>query len=107
MNIYVESAIARIVYWENILFKRYKGVYSKSILIVRPEGIGDMICTIPFLRELKRNYPDYRIDLVCSPIEENMMELCPYINNIFVFDTKTKKHRFKTLLRRSTDIAIS
>lgn len=105
MNIYIETIVARMVYLNQILFRKYKGPYSKSILIVRPEGIGDMIYTIPFLRELKRNYPNYKVDLVCSNIEENMMELCPYIDNVFVFDTKTKRHRFKTLLQRSSDFA--
>lgn len=105
MDIYTESLIARIVYLRYKLkyagYNKRREECNKSILIVRPEGIGDMVYTIPFLRELKRSFPEYKIDLVCSPIEENMMELCPYINKLFVFDTRTKEHRFKTLLRRS------
>jgi len=58
----------------------------KSILIVRLDGIGDMVLTSPFLRELRRNAPGALITLIVKPETRNLVEFCPYVNEVLVFD---------------------
>lgn len=67
----------------------------KKILVVRYRFIGDMILTIPFLRNLRAAYPDYQIDMLVAPNSGEVIENCPYINNFIYFDT-TRKHKYES-----------
>ena len=66
----------------------------EKILVVRYRFIGDMILTIPFLRNLRYNYPDAQIDMLVSPNSGEIIEDCPYVDNFIYFDT-TRKHRYE------------
>jgi len=57
-----------------------------TILVVRVDEIGDVILTTPFLRELRRNAPDAWITLVVKPQTAEIVEYCPYVNEIIRFD---------------------
>lgn len=65
-----------------------------KILVVRYRFIGDMILTIPFLRNLRYAYPDAQIDMLVAPNSGEVIENCPYINNFIYYDT-TRKHRYE------------
>ncbi len=65
-----------------------------KILVVRYRFIGDMILTVPFLRNLRYNYPDAQIDMLVSPNSGEVIENCPYVNNFIYFDT-TRKHKYE------------
>ncbi len=60
----------------------------RSILLIRLDAIGDMVMTSGFIRELRRNYPLARIDMVVNPLVEQMVELCPHVDEIYTFDRK-------------------
>ena len=64
------------------------------ILVVRYRFIGDTILTVPFLRNLRKFYPDAKIDMLVAPVSGELLEPCPYIDNLFYFDT-TRKHRYE------------
>lgn len=66
----------------------------KKILVVRYRFIGDMILTIPFLRNLRYNCPDAQIDMLVAPNSGEIIEDCPYVNNFIYFDT-TRKHKYE------------
>lgn len=69
---------------------------SKKILVVRYRFIGDMILTVPFLRNLRYAYPDSQIDMLVSGNSGEVIEDCPYVNNFIYFDT-TKKHKYESV----------
>ena len=54
---------------------------ARSILLVRLDAIGDMVMTSGFIRELRRNYPQARIDAVVRKIQdgETMRRLFPWL----------------------------
>ncbi len=58
------------------------------MLIVRLDEIGDVILTTPFFRELRRNLPDAWITLVVKPEVYNLVEICPYVNEVLTFNPK-------------------
>jgi ADP-heptose:LPS heptosyltransferase len=58
----------------------------RRVLVVRPDEIGDVVMTIPFLRELRRNLPQARISLLIKPALRNLAELCPYVDELIVYD---------------------
>jgi len=64
------------------------------ILVVRYRFIGDTLLTVPFLRNLRRSYPYAKIDLLVSPVSGDLLETCPYVDNIIYFDT-TRKHKYE------------
>lgn len=57
-----------------------------AILVVRLDEIGDMVLTTPFLRELRRNAPSAWVTLVVKPQVLNLVELCPYVNEVLTYD---------------------
>lgn len=65
-----------------------------KILVVRYRFIGDMILTIPFLRNLRYAFPDAQIDILVSPNSGEVIENCPYVNNFIYYDT-TRKHKYE------------
>ncbi len=66
----------------------------KKILVVRYRFIGDMILTIPFLRNLRYAYPEAKIDMLVSPNSGEVIKDCPYVDNFIIFDT-TRKHKYE------------
>ena len=56
------------------------------MLVVRLDDIGDMVLTTPLLRELRRNLPEAKITLLVKPLVHNLVELCPYVDEVLIFD---------------------
>ncbi len=65
-----------------------------KILVIRYRFIGDTILMVPFLRNLRYSYPDAQIDVLAGPVSGEILEDCPYINELIMFDT-TRKHRYE------------
>lgn len=65
--------------------KKFKGVPEK-ILFFRNDRIGDAVCTLPVLRDLKLNYPDLRIHLICSDKNKFVFENLEYIDKLIIFN---------------------
>lgn len=89
------------------------------VLVVRLDEIGDVVMTTPFLRELRRNLPDAWITLIVKPAVYNLVELCPYVNEVLTYDWNTPRRNrqlrrhgralklaWKHLWRRHFDLAI-
>lgn len=53
---------------------------ARSILVVKPDGLGDVILSIPFLRELRRNAPQARITALIRPGARNIVETLAYVD---------------------------
>jgi len=66
----------------------------KKILVIRYRFIGDTVLTIPFLRNLRKAYPEAQIDMLVGPISGDVLLNCPYIDNLIYFDT-TRKHKYE------------
>ena len=58
---------------------------QKRILLLRLDEIGDVVLTTPFLRELRKSYPEANITLVVKSQVYNLVELCPYVDEILTF----------------------
>ena len=66
-----------------------KPIASKSwenILIIRLDVIGDMVFTTPFIRELRRNYPNSHITLVARTQNETILRGCPYVSELLLYE---------------------
>ena len=104
MNKYVESTLARVIYASGFLYRLYKNIKvkrQKRILVTGTDAVGDTVCRSAFLRELRRSYPEYKITYVCHPSIKNMVETCPYIDEVFLYDNRVYKRRFLSNVKRS------
>ncbi len=61
----------------------------KRVLVIRVDEIGDVVMTTPLLRELRRNLPQAWISLVVKHGTLNLVERCPYVNELITFDWST------------------
>lgn len=68
----------------------------KKILVVRYKFIGDMVLTVPFLRNLRYMYPDAQIDILVAPNSGEIIENCPYVNKfIYLYAKKNENGKLK------------
>jgi len=55
-----------------------------KILIIQIGKIGDMICTTPVFREIKKKFPRSRIGVIIIPRSEGILKNNPHIDEIFL-----------------------
>jgi ADP-heptose:LPS heptosyltransferase len=63
----------------------------QRILVIRRDNIGDLICTLPFIHNLRRQYPQAQIDVLVNSYNQQTVEQQPDINHVYAY-TKAK-HR--------------
>lgn len=67
-----------------------------KILIISMGVIGDTVMMTPFYRNIRCNYPEAEITVVCRTVVRNLLEKCPYIDRLFFFDRIVDgKHKFE------------
>ncbi len=62
----------------------------KNILVINVNWIGDVIFSTPVFKALKKNYPKARIACLCVPRVREILESCPYVDEIIIYDEKGK-----------------
>ena len=77
----------------------------KNILISRFDHIGDFVLSTPAIRAVRENFPDAYITLVVSQTAYPLAELCPYVNEVIVFDMDFDAHNVIELIKRVTNFA--
>jgi len=64
---------------------------ASRILVLRLDGIGDVVLTSPFLRQLRRAAPNAKITLVVQPFVRNLVDRCPYVDEVLVFNPRAPR----------------
>ncbi len=75
----------------------------KKILIIRLKPIGDSILISPAVRNLKKLYPDSRIDIIVYPYAYDAVKNNKYLDNIIVLKRKNLSKLifyFKSMFKR-------
>ncbi|UCB53860.1 MAG: glycosyltransferase family 9 protein [Thiotrichales bacterium] len=79
--------------------KTYKGQFNpenfRQILIVRPAKIGDTICLLPLIRELKKALPSAEIDIYASTDNNFMFRFVPQVRHVY---TRHKRRKLASTL---------
>jgi len=55
------------------------------ILVIRYRFIGDTVLAIPFLRNLRRAFPNAKIDVLAEPVSGDTLALCPYKDELLYY----------------------
>ena len=61
---------------------------KKNILIVNVNWLGDVVFSTPFIRAIRRNYPDSRITCMAVPRCAEVLDGNPNIDDIIAFDER-------------------
>lgn len=70
----------------------------KNILVLRLDVIGDLLFTVPFLRELRRNYPEAHITFVIWEKMQGLMQGCPYVDEVIAYSCRLQEGRLSAEL---------
>jgi heptosyltransferase-2 len=70
-----------------------------SILVIRPDEIGDLVLTTSFLRELRRAAPLAHITLIVKTACPELVQHCPYVDAVYSFDFSAGITRHWSLCR--------
>ncbi len=81
-----------------------KNKVIKSILVINPFGIGDVIFSTPLLRNIQLNFPDAKIYYLCNKRSAALIKIHPLISKIFIYERDefveaSKKSFFLGLLK--------
>lgn len=68
----------------------------QRILVIPLRYIGDTILTVPLIRNLRRQFPQAEIDVLCSKTAAPLLEPCPYIRHTLI-EPKGTQARFQLL----------
>ncbi len=68
-----------------------------SILIVRMNRLGDMICTIPLIKTVRKAFPEARITVLAESSNAEIIRHEPYIDSLLVYKRGTGIYRSRVL----------
>jgi heptosyltransferase-2 len=74
-------------------------VEEKKILVIQTAYPGDAVLTLPFIQELKKQKPDYKIDVLCIPLTSEIFEASPFINSIIAMDKRGKQKSLLSFMK--------
>ena len=62
----------------------------KNILVIKHGSLGDIVQISGVLRDLKSSFTGYKISLLTTPLYQELMSKCPYIDDIILDNRKIK-----------------
>lgn len=85
----------------------------RKILIIRNDGIGDLLNSTPAISLLRRNYEDAEITVLVQPLNAPILVGNPDVDRVLIFD-RAKKHRqlrdrfqfYRQLRREQYDLVV-
>ena len=69
-------------YFQQAGYREKKKSSVENILIIHDSGVGDFIIMSAAIREIRRIYPEAHITFVVSQNVVNLVECCPYIDEV-------------------------
>lgn len=60
---------------------------SRSVLIIHPGGLGDVLLSLPAIAALRRQYPQHSIGLLAASAVGKLLRLCGVVDRIFTTES--------------------
>lgn len=84
----------------------------RSVLVIQTAFLGDVILATPVISELKRLYPDVKIDILVKKGNESLLANNPYVREVLVLDKSKSKiseiwRLTKLFKKRSYDLTLN
>ena len=61
-----------------------------SILVIKLTAVGDVVLATGSLKALRQKFPNAQIHVLTSPEASAIVQRCPYINGVIIFDASRK-----------------
>jgi len=71
-----------------ILTYKFKNKDKLKILVIQTAKIGDIVCSTPVFREIKKKYPESFLSVMVIPLVKDILINNPYIDEIIILDRK-------------------
>ena len=88
------SLIARLRHGQ----EPYRPASVERILIIRLDLIGDLLFTVPAIRNTRQRFPHARLDVLVAPNTAPLLAECPYVDRVYTLDAHTLTHLSRHLL---------
>ena len=62
----------------------------KRVLVIQTAKIGDMICSAPIFREIKKKYPHLHLTVMQSPVTAELLKYNPYVDEVIEDEGRKK-----------------
>jgi ADP-heptose:LPS heptosyltransferase len=116
--VYGFGVLARALKKRPLRTEDFRKKHIRSILVVRVDGLGDIVLMSSFIRALRAGFPDAWITLVVDRKVLRFVEMCPWVNETVGMDEQGFKYkrlfvgwlrawRTAARLRRDYDLAIN
>lgn len=70
----------------------YRPERVERILIIRLDLIGDVLFSVPAIRNTRRRFPEARLDVLVAPNTAPLLAECPYVNHVYTLDAHAVTH---------------
>ena len=74
------------------------------ILVFGIDQLGGLMTGTPFYRELRKAFPDARIVNLVGPLTYGVMQNCPYVDDVWLFDKSKTFETIKKIRAESFDL---
>ena len=78
-------------------FNRTRG--ARRVLVIEPGMLGDTVHLLPALWELRRNYPEAELHVLCSPVGAQVLALAGCADKCWIQDQARKRRTLADQLR--------
>ncbi len=69
-----------------------------NILVIQTAFLGDAVLTLPLIQEIAKSYPGSAVDVVSTPVTEELFEASPFVHKVFPLDKKRKQKRISSTI---------
>ena len=69
----------------------------KKILVLRPDRLGDIILTLPVVRNLKESFPEASVTYLCTEYTSQILDSYSLISDLIIYDRENKHKGFKKI----------
>jgi len=75
-----------------------------NILIIKISALGDVILSVPSMRAIKNKFPNAKIYCLVGKESRQILQNCPYLDGLIIYDRKEKHKGIKGILDISKDL---
>ena len=76
----------------------------QNILVIKMSAIGDVILAVPSLKAIRAKFPNANIKVLVGVQSREVLDRCPYINDVIVCDLKGKDKGIPGLWRLAKEL---
>lgn len=88
--LFVVDIIGAVIFSPLRILDKRKGLYRpeniKNILVLRLDGLGDLVISTAALKEIRKGFPDARITLVVGPWAKDIASCIPCYDRLIIHD---------------------